>query len=140
MEPICIAVLAVAIALQAVAAWATRRKAPVEVQCTQAAFRRWLRAQRPPLTWFLALAEDEQQVLADLGEQQARDLCVGIGYAVRDPKGAEAGSAGGVDAEEHLLEQLVGAASAAIAEKVRKEATQQDGTRMFLGAAGRIRQ
>lgn len=84
------------------------RKTPV-VDLTNDAYARWLRAQRPPLTWFLARTEDEQEAMAAMGDQHLQDLCIGIGYAVRDPQAAESAvgmAAGSQDAEVSLVQQL----------------------------------
>jgi hypothetical protein len=43
-----------------------RRKEP-EIEVTNASYRRWLQAGRPPFKWFMALAEPTQQGLADIG-------------------------------------------------------------------------
>lgn len=58
---------------------------------TNEAYDRWLRAQRPPFDWFLALSEIEQEQLAMIGEAQMQDLVVALGYAIRDPEAADAG-------------------------------------------------
>lgn len=84
------------------------RKLP---EVTNAAYGRWLRAQRPPWLWFLGLSELEQEQVALLGDLHSRDLALAIGYAVRDPQLAEAGSAaagGDVSGEETLARQVAG--------------------------------
>ena len=65
-----------------------RKKAP---ELTNDAYRRWLRAQRPPLALFLGLSELEQEALAELGDEHAADFAVAVGYAVADPQAADAG-------------------------------------------------
>lgn len=72
-------------------------------------YRRWLRAQRPPMVWFLGLSEIEQEQLALLGDEHAQDLAIAMGYAIQDPQAADAGvSAAGGDlaAEETLARRL----------------------------------
>ncbi len=58
---------------------------------TADAYRRWLRAQRPPLLDFLHLSDVEQEALALLGDEYAQDAIVAIGYALADPRAADAG-------------------------------------------------
>lgn len=84
------------------------RSQPLPV-VTNDSYRRWLRAQRPPWGWFLRLAEVEQEQLAIIGDEQLQDLAVAIGYAVADPRAADAGiaaSAGDTEAEESLAKQV----------------------------------
>lgn len=83
------------------------RKSPPEL--TNEGYARWLRAQRPPLPWFLALSVLEQETLAGLGDEYLQDFAVAVGYAVTDPQAADDGiSAAGGDtqAEESLLRRL----------------------------------
>lgn len=72
-------------------------------------YRRWLRAQRPPLTWFLRLAVKEQEQLAILGDEYAQDLAIAVGFAVADPKAAQAGifaDQGDAESEAVLAEKI----------------------------------
>lgn len=69
-------------------------------------YARWLCAGRPqPVTWFLGLTAEQQEALAQLGDEYAQETAVAIGYAVRDPEAAKAGMAPGddLDAEETLV-------------------------------------
>lgn len=87
--------------------WRTKKDdAPV---LTNETYTRWLRAQRPPWAWFLRISELEQEQLALLGDDYMRDLAVAVGYAVADPKTAEAGAAavGGDTAGEEVLAKQV---------------------------------
>lgn len=84
-----------------------------EVVLDADAYARWIRAQRPDLRWFLALAAAEQEVLARMGDSYVQDLfenlCVSIGMAVADPALADAGmqaKAGGPGAEDNFVQQL----------------------------------
>jgi len=89
-----------------------RRRVPArEVTLTNDAYNQWLRAQRPPLPWFLDQPPDHQEAMAILGDVHARDLALGIGYAVADPQLAEAGSDASQDAEETLVKKLAAAAA-----------------------------
>jgi hypothetical protein len=54
------------------------RKKRIEVQLTNQAFKRWLRAQRPDLRYFLTLDEDAQEALACLGDAYVQG-CVDVG-------------------------------------------------------------
>ena len=88
--------------------WPFRKPSPV---LTNAAYSRWLRAQRPTLLWFLGMTELEQEQLALLGDLHARDFAVAVGWAVSNPQLAEAGSAaagGDVGGEETLARQVAG--------------------------------
>ena len=84
---------------------------PPAVDVTNDAFRRWLRAHRPPLLWFLGLSEDEQETLALIGDEHAQQTAIDFGYAIADPQLAEAGigaAEGDGDAEEALLRPAAG--------------------------------
>ena len=43
---------------------------------TNLAYGRWLRASKPPLEWFLHLGEDEQETLAQIGEEWLQDTAI----------------------------------------------------------------
>jgi len=76
---------------------------------TNEAYERWLRAQRPPFDWFLALSEVEQEQLAMMGDANVQDVVVAMGYAIRDPEAADAGMSaaeGDTDAEATLATRL----------------------------------
>lgn len=88
-----------------------KAKPPREVALTVAAYERWMRAQRPPLEWFLALPEVEQKALQDIGNAYLQDICLGVGYALADVKAAEAGAGDSEDHEMELLDRLAGAAA-----------------------------
>lgn len=77
---------------------------------TNETFSRWLRAGRPPFSWFCGLAEEEQEQLALLGDDYAQDLVIAVGYAVRDPELADAGisaTAGDPVGEETLARRAM---------------------------------
>jgi len=77
------------------------------VELTDEAYARWLRARSPqPLSFFLGLAESEQEALALLGDEYTQDLCLGIGFAVQDPVGAQAGLDASSAGSGDLLSQL----------------------------------
>ena len=68
------------------------KKKPIPAVLTVEAFARWIRAKSPqPLAFFLSLDEEEQETLALVGDAYMEDLCLGIGFAVKDPDGAKAG-------------------------------------------------
>lgn len=86
-----------------------RRPAPPEVDLTNEAFGRWLRARRPPMPLFLSMTEGQQEALAKLGDDYEQDRIIAIGYAVQNPAAAEAGTRaviGDSAAEEDLLQQV----------------------------------
>lgn len=60
---------------------------------TSDAYRRWLRAQRPPFVMFLGLSEDEQEHLAQLGEEHALDVIEGFAAAMSNPSALVSASA-----------------------------------------------
>ena len=89
------------------------QRRPPEVDLTDEGFGRWLRAQRPPLPWFLGLPAEQQESMAALGDAYVQDVAIGLGYAIQNPVAAEAGlnqdpQAGEVD----LVQQLAKAAAA----------------------------
>ena len=73
------------------------KKTP-QVELSDDAYKCWLRAQRPPLIWFLGLEPEVQESLAKHGDEFLEDFCIAIGYAALDPAAASAG----LDAETHL--------------------------------------
>lgn len=97
----------------------------MEVDLTPFSYRCWLRAMRPqPLSWFLSLSLEDQEGLADLGDEYLQDFCIGIGYAVADPELAEAGMEAGQEseAEEVLVQRLAGGAAREIIAHASQEA------------------
>lgn len=103
------------ILLSIASAWVWHRWNRKTVRMDEPAFLRWLRAGRPPMPWFIGLAEIEQERLSQLGDQYSQDTCLGIGYAVRDPDIARAGrdpDANGGEGEVLLLEALLRAQAA----------------------------
>lgn len=138
----------------------TRR---VEVDLDADGYRRWLRAQRPPLPWFLGLPANQQEALAAIGDDHVQELlqglAVAIGAAVADPVLADASvqaKAGGPGADDNFLQQLalatarkLGAAPAratpatfgGMAERQQQRAAagkqRQDSERSFLGGPPR---
>jgi len=57
---------------------------------TEDSYRRWLRAARPELRWFLALEPEVQEALAQIGDDHRLDTALAYGTALREPKAAEA--------------------------------------------------
>lgn len=83
-----------------------------EVELDAARYTRWLRACRPPLPWFLALSEAEQETLAGLAEAWQQDILIAAGWAIRDPEAAALGvraQAGDAAAEDELLRRAMAA-------------------------------
>lgn len=80
---------------------------PTVLSLTDESYMRWLRARSPqPIGFFLDLEEVEQEALALLGDAYTQDVCLGIGFAVNDPIGAQAGleePAGPGDSQDPLL-------------------------------------
>lgn len=62
-------------------------------ELTNAAYSRWLRAQRPPMELFLSASEEAQEALALLGDQYLVDTALAFADAIRNPHefGARAG-------------------------------------------------
>lgn len=86
-----------------------RRQPPLVL--TADAYRRWLRAQRPPLADFVRLSDVEQEALALLGDEYVQDAIVAVGYALADPRAADAGldaQRGTESGEETLVRRLAG--------------------------------
>lgn len=113
-----------------------------EVELTNEAYARWLRAQRPPFEWFLGRSEVEQEALAMQGDEYTRGLALDIGYAVVNPEVAEAG----VDApqnpqsEETLLKQVMAGAVEHVLSKSRNGASgarEPDSSLTLAGVAER---
>lgn len=95
-----------------------RRKPTPEI--TTDAFRRWLRAHRPPWQGFFALSELEQDQLATIGDEYSQDFAVAVGYAVVDPQVADAGisaAEGDTGAEETLVRRLAAGFAAKLAQQ-----------------------
>jgi hypothetical protein len=111
---------------------------------TNEAYERWLRAQRPPFDWFLALSQVEQEQLAILGDAQMQDLAVALGYAIRDPEAADAGMSamnGDTGAEATLATKLAqGFAEKLMSMQQHAQAPQQTSARTMSGFGDRQRQ
>lgn len=94
-----------------------RRKKP---PLTSEAYRRWLRAQRPPLLDFLRLSDVEQEALAMLGDEYVQDVAVAFGHAAANPQAAGDGigaARGDAIAEESLVRQMAAGFAKAITAK-----------------------
>jgi len=81
------------------------RRRPPELALDEAAFDRWIRAQRPPFELFLSWPEEVQEALAQRGDAYLEDAATLIGYAVLDPERTRLGIAaadGDEDAEADL--------------------------------------
>jgi hypothetical protein len=72
------------------------------VDLDRAAYGRWLRAQRPPLTWFLGLSDLEQTALAELGDEYVTDYMIALATAIQHPT-ESAARTGDEQAEADLL-------------------------------------
>lgn len=83
-----------------------RRKQPETPTVTNTAFRRWLRAQRPP-AWFWSLGEDEQEQLALLGDDQVVEEAAVLAMTLR-----------GVAQEQQTEEQATTSLLAQVASQV----------------------
>lgn len=90
-----------------------RRKRKPEI--TSEAYLQWLQAGRPPFEWFARQDPITREHLAELGREHSQDLAVAFGYAVADPRAAEA-SIGDDDAisEESRSRQLAANVARAI--------------------------
>ena len=79
-----------------------------ELLLTNEIYARWLRAMRPPFTWFLEQSEEDQEQMALLGDEYLADLCVAVGFAVADPVLADLSlKDDGQNLEEAVLSKLV---------------------------------
>lgn len=65
-----------------------KRKA--QLQLTNDAYSRWLRALRPPLEFFLQRSELEQEQLAIQGDEYMEDIALAVGQAVSNPQASDA--------------------------------------------------
>lgn len=118
-----------------------RRRKPAP-ELTSDGYRRWLRAQRPPLPWFLDLSELEQETLAQLGDEQLQDFAIAIGYAVRDPDAADQGvaaAAGDADAEASLAVRLASKILGSMPQKTAPTSYPGNGTMAGLGERRKVR-
>ncbi len=98
-----------------------RKKEPDAV-VTNASFARWLRAHKPPFTWFMSRTEVEQEQLALLGDDYVRDVLVCLGNAVADPRGFAAGAAALAGDEVEIARQVANGLLAKIAQPKPKAA------------------
>ena len=78
---------------------------------TNASYALWLRAQRPPLQWFLALSDVEQATLADLGDANTEEHIEALALALANPQALAAGAnvrdaAADSSVEESMLLQV----------------------------------
>jgi hypothetical protein len=91
---------------------------------TNEGYERWLRAQRPPFDWFLALSEVEQEQMALMGDAHMQDLAIALGYAIRDPEAADAGMSamqGDASAEATLATKIAQGFASKLADMQRTE-------------------
>jgi hypothetical protein len=89
--------------------WPFKNRKHESVHLDELAYSRWLRAQRPDFLWFLALQDEEQEVLASIGDQYVADDKMALSYALKDPQVAELGArlvAGDTEAEMTLLQKV----------------------------------
>lgn len=68
------------------------------------AYRRWLRAQRPPFDWFLRLTELEQEAIANEGEQHHLLLIEETAARLAPADAAGAGLTGAAAAVQSMLD------------------------------------
>lgn len=91
----------------------TRPLAEASPTLTNDAYGRWLRAQRPPLPWFLALSEPEQEQLAMIGDEHIVDVIHAVVTAAKHPDAIEAvAPAAEPESEAAAIAQLVAASLA----------------------------
>lgn len=108
---------------------------------TNESYGRWLRASRPPFAWFMSQPDDVQEQLALLGDSYATELCLSIGYAVRNPQAAEASTASATspgEAEVDLVQQLAASAVQRLMGRSEKQAAPP--SRETMGGIGERRQ
>ena len=83
------------------------RKNPPPVTLDEASYSRWLRAHRPDLPIFLGLGADEQERLAQLGDDYRTDSALCYSAAIRDPETVSRLADPDADAEIPTVERLV---------------------------------
>ena len=88
-------------------------------ELTNDGYARWLRAQRPPLQWFLALSAVEPETLADLGDANTEEHIEALALALTNPAALAAGAdvreaANDPTIEESMIRQVAGAFAARI--------------------------
>ena len=117
------------------------RKIP-EVELTTEAYGWWLRAQRPPLIWFLGQSKADQENMAEMGQEYTEDICVALGYAIANPRAAEAGLDGDTnpEAEEQLVRQLVTGFAEAIQGREVAPQSMPEPEPLSMGGVGKRRQ
>jgi hypothetical protein len=86
--------------------WPFKKPEPKTLDLNQESYSRFLRAGGvPDLKFFLSLNEEQQETLAEIGDEYREDLAVAQGYAILDPDAAAAGM-GQEEAEERVLARL----------------------------------
>lgn len=78
-------------------------------EVTSESYARWVRAQRPPWLFFLGLADEDQEHLAEIGDEHLRSVAGLIGTAVANPDLAVALAQGDEAATEELMVSRVAA-------------------------------
>lgn len=104
---------------------------------TEDAYRRWLRAHRPDLQTFLSLSDDQQEVLANIGDDYTSHVAVEHAMCAANPKLAEAELIGNKEESDELL--LKGVVDEAIARilNAREQNKPAPKTRPSLAGVGK---
>jgi len=103
-------------------------RTPPPPELTNAGYSRWLRAQRPPLQWFLGLSALEQEALACIGDAHVEEEIEALALALANPRALEAGievraaAAGDAAVEESLARRLAAGMASKIQEFTRATA------------------
>ena len=117
-----------------------KKPKPTQVDLTNEAYSRWLRAGRPqPIPWFLNLHPEEQEQCAILGDEHNQDLAVAVGYAIADPQLADASldADDNPDSEDLILRRLADLAVAERAGAVAVSTEQPEFETMTMGGVSR---
>lgn len=113
--------------------WRTKAKPEKKIiDLDEAAFSRWIRAQRPPWEWFLTQSMEIQEALAQIGDEHSRDLCLGIGWSIRNPDDAALGADalnGNIEAEEALAAKAAANAVSEILQRTAQPVARSAGPR-----------
>lgn len=91
---------------------------PVIINFTIESYRNWLRAGRPPFEWFARQAADEQEALAQVGDEERLRAVIELAYTIRDPEAADAVVSGDEKAVEELTAKRM---ATEILNEVRKQ-------------------
>lgn len=109
------------------------------VELTKESYLYWLKANKPPLEWFLSLPMDQQAALASIGEEFTRTNWLDLAYCIKDPEAVDAVlSMDEAKQEEILIERMARSVVSAAVQSLAPKNT--DEVRKTLSGFGKTKE